>query len=282
MEGKRRWRVGTRLGPYVSVKGSNKAAPVKCAPPALREATIRGRMAVLPAPGQEGNPPIATSDAPIGLPSIGFPSAEVAFSSRDAYGCALVRLACATPSGHRGSRREHAQRAKVGCCACCTSASHVAPLPSCTLRDYDDVQAKGVALWAEFGHWAPPRLAATQYAKTFRFLPQGWDWEADSLSMEVPDPLMRTPLHEGLNLHTSRAKHAFPQSFADQPTGLDSLCGDTQMYVPAVKASPTLDSLHVSKREGATPSEIDSERLVDPTPLNARSHPKELPRWIPL
>ena len=58
----------------------------------------------------------------------------------------------------------------------------------------DGLKQTGIRLWAEFGPWAPRRLAATEYSMRYidcRPLPTGWDWAAKALDFRAPDPPIR-------------------------------------------------------------------------------------------
>ena len=81
-------------------------ASVKCTPPDRRNASVREIVTAHLAPGQVGDPPTVNSDAALRLSCTGYQGAEIAFNSRDADGCVLVRLVGATSRGHSGSRRE--------------------------------------------------------------------------------------------------------------------------------------------------------------------------------
>ena len=126
--------------------------------------------------------------------------------------------------------------------------------PPLFLRGNNDAGAKGVFLWQEFGPWAPRRLAALHYAKTYGSLPPGRDRAAASLTTNIPDPLMRAPLRKkGLNLLFPQSKPDPPPSFVDMTTGLINLCGETQTQVPPVMAMPARDSSRMPKGKGALP-----------------------------
>ena len=57
----------------------------------------------------------------------------------------------------------------------------------------NDLEAEGFALWRDLGPSAPRRLATVHYTETYGSPLRSWDWAAASLTMEVPDPLLRTP-----------------------------------------------------------------------------------------
>ena len=95
--------------PMQSGQGLTEATSVKCAPPALRKASVCKMMAARSAPGQVGDPLTMNSDAAFGLSCPGYQGAEIAFNSHDAAGCVLVRLVGTTSRGHSGSRRELAR-----------------------------------------------------------------------------------------------------------------------------------------------------------------------------
>ena len=91
--------MGIRLGPKADGEKPNEA-PALRKPPALRKTSVRELMAALSAPCPAGRPPTMNSAAPPGLSRVGYQSAEVAFSSRDAIGCVFVPLVGTAPQAH--------------------------------------------------------------------------------------------------------------------------------------------------------------------------------------
>ena len=146
-------------------------------------------MAVLSAPDKVGYPPTMHSDASPGLSCAGRHSAAITSSSRDSKSCALVRLVGTASRAHPGCRRELAQGAQAGYQPCCTSATHVALLPSCALGR-NNVEKRGRSPMEKIWALAPRRLAL---CGNLWFPSQGCDWVADTLTMDVPDPLIRAP-----------------------------------------------------------------------------------------
>ena len=154
------------------------------------------------------------ADALLVLSYMGCQSAESAFSPCAADSCVVVRLVGATPRGNSGSRRELARRARAGYCRRCTSATYAALPPPFALKNNNDVKAKRVALWKDFGPRAQGRQDALPNAKPYVSLPPVSDWEAGSSTMDIPGPFMRAPLdEEGLNLHSPQSKPKPPSTF---------------------------------------------------------------------
>ena len=60
---------------------------------------------------------------------------------------ALIRPVGTTSRARAGAKTDAAQRAKVGYCACCTRAIHVAVRPMCALVAFDWPKSRGMALW---------------------------------------------------------------------------------------------------------------------------------------
>ena len=97
-----------------------------------------------------------------------------------------ARLVGTTSRAHTATEQILAQRAEVGYCPHCPTATYVALPPVFALGVYTAIRTK-------FGLWVPRRLAAHNCAEAFGSLPSAWDWVAASLFSHAPAPLMRTP-----------------------------------------------------------------------------------------
>ena len=134
------------------------------------------------------------TDACLGFPVMAYRSRGIAYGHYGAWQSTLVRIEGRLSKSHDGKAGNLFRRAKVGYCPCCACVTHVAIPPSYSLGPHDGLTHTGILLWAEFGPWAPRRLAATEYSMRYieRYpVPAGWDWAAKALDFKAPDPFIR-------------------------------------------------------------------------------------------
>ena len=113
-----------------------------------------------------------------------YQSWDIACGHCESRQLALVRIEGRLSVGHGGTAGGFSQTAKVGFCPCCVQATRVAITPPYSLAPLDGLKQMGIRLCAEFGPWAPRRLAAMEYAMRYIErcpLPKGWDWAAKAL-----------------------------------------------------------------------------------------------------
>lgn len=134
-----------RLGTHASGAGPDHAHLVKGTPPARRKAKIREMSTLLHAPGHVGLPPTMNADAASGSSRMAYQSASVAMNLCESEKFALVRLAGATSRAHSANRTEIAQRARAGCCPCCSRATHVALPPAYALDEFRNLKVRGLS-----------------------------------------------------------------------------------------------------------------------------------------
>ena len=111
----------------------------------------------------------------------------------DAFRNILIRMEEAIAKGHDASKRNLAQKAKVGNFPCCAGATHIALPPTYLLGESSAVEEKGLSLSTEDGPWARRRLAALTYVLDYGEppLPKSSDWANRSLKSAAPRPFLR-------------------------------------------------------------------------------------------
>ena len=192
-EGCQSWEPGVRRGRHVRGGGADYAESAPNTPPALRESSVRG----LHPRVQVAFPPTMNADA-----SLGFRCAHVAMNLRDTGKCAPFRFAGTTSRAHLAPKNGTAQRAKVVYSTFCTRATFVVILPMFALGAFDELIARGMALWEAHETWAPRGLAACSFARSNGRLSKHCGRAAQSLVSSAPDPLFRmSPPATPLPLH---------------------------------------------------------------------------------
>ena len=78
----------------------------------------------------------------------------MAFKHCEAAEPILPPLAGRPSSGHMATKEDVAQLAKVVYCLCCVIPTHIAAPPSCSVGEWDELEARGFRLRGRFGHWA--------------------------------------------------------------------------------------------------------------------------------
>ena len=98
--------MGVRLGRNAGGEGSNVAQSVECAPPTLRETSVRELHTSPSAPGKGVVPPTMKADASSGLPCMGYESFEAACGPCEADGYVLVRSVGTTSRTHSATTQD--------------------------------------------------------------------------------------------------------------------------------------------------------------------------------
>ena len=95
----------------------------------------------------------------------------------------LVRSEGRTSRARGEGETDVPQQAKVGYCPCCTAPTHVMGLPSREAGVFEPLEARGVALSAQFGPWEGRRFAAFRCSEFFGRLTKEWDWAASRVAL---------------------------------------------------------------------------------------------------
>ena len=95
----------------------------------------------------------------------------------------LVRSESRTSRGRGAGETDVPQQAKVGYCPCCTVPTHVTGLPAREAGVLGPLEARGVALSAQFGPWEGRRFAAFRCSEFFGRLTKEWDWAASRVAL---------------------------------------------------------------------------------------------------
>ena len=156
-----------RPGPDTDGSRSQEADSVFATPPGVRETLVREIIAFAYADGQVGFPHTIPSDAPLGYPATAHQSSEILFHHLEKEKFVVARLEGTTSRGHGGTHSELAQHAKVGCCPCCTVASHVAARATYDVGALSNEKVREVFLRKILGPRAACRYAAYVYAQMF-------------------------------------------------------------------------------------------------------------------
>ena len=181
-------------------------------------------------PLQAGYPASVKTDACLGFSVMAYQSRGIAHGHCEAYLSTLVRIEGRLSKGLR-------QDVKVCRCPCCTQATHVAMPPAYSLGLLDGLEQSGIRLWAEFGSWAPRRLAAMEYSMRYidcHPLPTRWGWAAKAPDFKAPYLfLRRAPGSEPVAVPT--IAHAKVRNIAP-PTP-----GNNKEAPEAIQGRPTQD-----------------------------------------
>ena len=107
-------------------------------------------------------------DACFGHSVMGYQSWDVVYDHCDDWRTTIVRLEGRLSKGNDANAKDNlCQKVKVRYCPCCARATHVAVPPPYALGELDPLKLQGARLWAEFGPWAPRRLAAIEYSMRY-------------------------------------------------------------------------------------------------------------------
>ena len=187
------WSLGIRLGEKTSGARANKVMdktqPPPPLPPVFRKINWRELVQILKAPFQLGLPSSTNADSKLGWAVYSYMAPEVLLGVCEGSQSLLLRIEGYCSRGHDSSPKEHAQRAKVGLCPCCTRATHVLVPPVYPVGKSDRKKQNSISLWQKHAPFATRNYSAAMYVNANGILPDTWDWVASRYLLHLPPPL---------------------------------------------------------------------------------------------